>query len=117
MTSSDWYSTQLGIIGATAIGVSVLKRLLGNVPYANAIPTWTYAVGLAAVLTFFAVHVWGTLPGALWPMISQAGISTGASSGFYEWLTTHPTTSLARSALAAHVSVDPINLPDRDLTP
>lgn len=112
---SDWYSTQLGIIAATGIVVSILKRLLGNVRVANAVPTWAYAVAVAGILTWLAVAVWHTLPGALWPLISQAAVSAGASSGFYEWLTVHPTTSLASSAMSANVAVDPVNLPARDL--
>ena len=112
---TDWYSTQLGIIAATAIGVSILKRVLGNVKYANTIPTWVYAVGVSSLLTFLAVQVWQTLPGALWPLISQAATGAAGSSGFYEWVTKHPTTSLASSALSANVPIDPGNLPGRDV--
>jgi hypothetical protein len=112
-----WYGTQAGIIGATAIGVSILKRLLGNLAYANSLPTWLYAVGVAGVLTYLSVRVWHTMPGNLWPMVSQSVLSAGASSGFYEWITAHPTTSLATSAVKAGVAVDPVNLPNRDALP
>ena len=115
MTPGDWYSTQAGIITATAIIVSVLKRVLGNVRIANTVPTWTYAVAVAGLLTFVSVALLHAMSGDLLALISQAAISAGASSGFYEWLTAHPTTSLAASALAANVPVDPVNLPARDL--
>jgi hypothetical protein len=116
-TPTQWYGTQAGIVTATAIGVSILKRLLGNVPYVNTLPTWLYAVLVAGALTFLSVRVWGTMPGDLWALVSQSVLSAGASSGFYEWLTTHPTTSLARSAIAANVAVDLDHLPARDVTP
>ena len=109
----DWFGTQAGIIGATAVVVSVLKRLLGNIPYANTIPTWAYAVGVAGVLTYLSVHEWHTLAGDVWTLVSQTAISAGASSGFYEWVN-RPTVSLASSAIAAGVPVAPVNLPARD---
>jgi hypothetical protein len=115
-TPTQWYGTQAGIIGATGIVVSVLKRILGNVSYANALPTWLYAVVVSAALTYLSVRVWGTMPGDLWPLVSQSVLSAGASSGFYEWLTAHPTTSLAASAAKAGVTVDPANQPGRDVT-
>jgi hypothetical protein len=114
-TPTQWYGTQAGIIGATGIAVSIIKRLLGNVRYANAVPTWTYAVVVAFGLTFLSIRVWGTMTGSLWPMISQSVLSAGATSGFYEWLTSHPTTSLAASADKAGVIVDPENKPARDV--
>jgi hypothetical protein len=112
-TAGQWYGTQAGIIGATALAVSALKRAIGNVAYLNAIPTWVYAVTVASVLTFLSVHVWGTMPGNLWQLVSQSALSAGASSGFYEWVN-RPTASLASSALKADVTVAPANLPTRD---
>lgn len=115
MTETPFYATQAGIITATAIIVSVLKRLLGNVRIANAVPTWAYAVAVAGLLTFVSVFFLHAMTGDLLALISQAAISAGASSGFYEWLTKNPTTSLASSAIAAEVHVDLVNLPARDV--
>lgn len=112
-TPQQWYGSTAGIIAATAIGVSVLKRALANVKGLNSVPTWMYAVATSAVLTFLTVKVWGTLPGQLWQTMSQIAIAAGASSGFYEWLN-NPATSLAASAVSAGVPVDPAKLPDRD---
>lgn len=112
--TGEWYGTQAGLIAATAVIVSVLKRAIGNVAYLNTIPTWLYAVTVAAVLTFLAVHVWHTLPGDLWSLMSQSVLAAGASSGFYEWVN-RPTASLALSAVKAGVPVDPVNVPARDV--
>ena len=111
---TNWYGTQAGIIGATALIVSDLKRLLGNVPYANAVPTWAYAVAVAGLLTVVSVVGLHAMTGDLVALLSQAMISAGASSGFYEWLN-RPTVSLAASALRADVPIDAAHLPDRDV--
>jgi hypothetical protein len=109
----EWYTSSTGIILATGLGVTVLKRLLGNVAKLNAVPTWIYAIVLSGALTFLANRVWGTLPGELWPLLAQIVLQAAAASGFYEWLN-NGSKSLAMSAIAAKVSVARDNLPGRD---
>lgn len=112
----NWYTSVTGIVAATIFLVSMLKRALGNVPYANTVPTWLYAVAISSVLTALTNYVWHTLPGNLWQNMMQAVMMAGNASGFYEWLQT-PTKPLAESAMSAGVLVEVRNTPDRvDLT-
>jgi hypothetical protein len=107
-----WYTSIAGIVAATIFSVTVLKRALGNVPYANTVPTWLYAVAVSAVLTVLTNYTWHTLPGALGENLMQAVMLAGTASGFYEWLQA-PTKPLAASARSAGVIVEPQNAPDR----
>jgi hypothetical protein len=108
----NWYTSIAGIVAATMLGVSVLKRAFGNVAYLNTVPTWVYAVVISGVLTFLTNRIWATLPGELMPLLMQAVISAGTASGFYEWLKA-PATPLAESAIKAGVDVQVKNAPER----
>ena len=108
----DWYTSVAGVVLATSFGVTILKRALGNVPYANTVPTWAYAVMLAAVLTYLTNVVWHTLPGDLWQNMMQAAGMAAMASGFYEWYKA-PSKPLATSAISAGVNVDEKNAPNR----
>ncbi len=112
MDFTNWYTSVAGVVMATIFLVTVLKRLLGNVPYANTVPTWLYAVAVSATLTALTNYVWHTLPGDLWQNMMQAVFMAGSASGFYEWMQT-PTKPLAASAISAGVTVEPRNAPDR----
>lgn len=100
-TAFTWYTSVAGVVAATMLGVSILKRALGEVSGLNSIPTWVYAVVISAILTFLTVKVWGTLPGQLWQTMTQSVIMAGAASGFYEWINKSGSTSLATSARKA----------------
>lgn len=113
-TPGQWYASVLGIVTVTGIGVSILKRAFGNLPYFNTVPTWVYSVIISAVLTFLTVNVWHTLPGELWQTMMQAVIMAATASGFYEWLN-HTDKPLAESARQAGVHVDEKNMPYRSL--
>jgi hypothetical protein len=108
----NWYTSVLGIVAFTAILVTVLKRLLGNVPYMNTVPTWVYAVAVSAMLTYLANAIWHTLPGELWQTMMQAVGLAAMSSGFYEWLN-NAGKPLAASAVSAGVTVEQKNAPTR----
>lgn len=112
MDFTSWYTSVAGIVVATSLGVGVLKRALGNVPYANTIPTWIYAVAVSALLTFLTNQVWGTLPGDLWQNIMQATGMAAMASGFYEWYQA-PSKPLATSAISIGVNVEERNAPNR----
>lgn len=102
----EWYSSVTGVVAATILGVSILKRALANVNGLNGVPTWLYAVVMSAVLTFLTNRVWGTLPGELWQLMVQVVMMAAAASGFYEWLNNSTTTSLKSSARKAGVAVE-----------
>lgn len=112
MDLMNWYTSVAGVVAATMLAVTILKRALGNVPYANTVPTWIYAVAVSGGLTYLTNAVWHTLPGTLWQNMMQAVGMAAAASGFYEWLQT-PTKPLAASAMSAGVLVEPKNTPDR----
>jgi hypothetical protein len=105
MDLTNWYTSVVGVVGVTAIGVTILKRLLGNVPYVNTLPTWCYAVLVSAGLVTLTNLVWHTLPGELWQNMLQA-------SGFYEWYH-NISKPLAAAAISAGVTVEAKNIPDR----
>ena len=94
---TPWYATTTGIAGATALLVSVLKRLAGNAIALKDVPTWLYAVLVGIVLTLVAHYGFGALQGQLSALLMNAAISSAAASGFYEWLS-HPTKTLEESA-------------------
>lgn len=104
--NNPWYLTTAGIAGATAVGVSMLKRLLGNIQGANAIPTWLYAVMVSLSLTFFAYYVLHTLEGEPLKLLWNGIVSAAGASGFYEWLN-NSTKPLSASARSAGVDVTP----------
>lgn len=112
MNEFTWYTSVVGIVAATMLLVSIVKRAFGNVAYANTVPTWVYAVGISGLLTFLTNRVWATLPGDLWQNLMQAVMMAGTASGFYEWLKS-PSAPLAASAISAGVIVEPKNAPDR----
>lgn len=107
-----WYTSVSGIVAATMLGVSILKRAFGNVAYANTVPTWGYAVVISLGLTVLTNRIWATLPGDFWQLAMQAVFLAATASGFYEWLKA-PAQSLAATAIAAGVPVTPRNAPDR----
>ncbi len=109
----QWYTSVAGVVAATMLGVSVMKRALGNVTYFNAVPTWIYAVVISGILTFITVNVWRTLPGDLWQTMLQAVIMAATASGFYEWLN-NGTKPLAASAVSAGVYVKEMPGSDTD---
>ena len=112
MDLTNWYTSIVGIVAATALIVTVLKRLLGNVAYANTVPTWIYAVIVSAGLTYLTNAVWHTLPGELWQTMMQAVGLAAMASGFYEWLN-NAGKPLAAAAVSAGVTVEQKNAPDR----
>jgi hypothetical protein len=112
MDFTNWYTSVAGVVAATIVSVTILKRALGNVAYVNTVPTWMYAVLISGGLTALTNVVWHTLPGNLWQNMMQAVMMAGTASGFYEWLQT-PTKPLAASAMSAGVRVEPKNTPDR----
>jgi hypothetical protein len=112
MDFTNWYTSVTGVVAATILAVTILKRALGNVPYANTVPTWLYAVAISAGLTALTNYVWHTLPGNLWQNMMQAVMMAGTASGFYEWVQS-PDKPLAASAMSAGVLVEPKNTPDR----
>jgi hypothetical protein len=82
-----WYGSIAGIIGATLIGVEILKRALGNVSVVMAVPTWVYAVALASALTYASKSA-GLLQddGNLFELLMQAVMLAASASGFWSWL-------------------------------
>jgi hypothetical protein len=112
MDFTNWYTSVAGVVAATILAVTILKRAFGNVPYVNTVPTWMYAVTISGILTTLTNYVWHTLPGDLWQNMMQAVMMAGTASGFYEWLQT-PTKPLAASAISAGVTVEAKNAPDR----
>lgn len=109
---TNWYTSVVGVVGATIFLVTVLKRLLGNVAYVNTVPTWIYAVAISAGLTGLTNAVWHTLPGSLLQNMMQAVMMAGSASGFYEWLQAFDK-PLASSAMSAGVEVERKNTPAR----
>lgn len=108
-TPFDWYASKAGVIGMTILLTSVAKRLLGNVDGLKAVPTWLYAVVIAAVLTYVTVVWWQTLPGEIGPMISEILLSAGSASGFYEWVNhiNKPLAASARSSDSDNMTIRP----------
>jgi hypothetical protein len=104
--NNPWYATTAGIAAATGVGVSLLKRLLGNVDGAKAIPTWLYAVMVSMALTAFAYYVLHTLEGEPLKLLWNSIVSASVASGFYEWLN-NSTKPLSASARSAGVEVTP----------
>lgn len=104
-TPLQWYSTVAGVVAATLLGVSILKRALGNVSGINQVPTWMFAVAVSALLTFLTNRVWKTLPGELWQLMMQSVFMAAAASGFYEWLN-GPTKTLQHSLIKAQAKID-----------
>lgn len=82
-----WYTSIAGIIAATLIIVEILKRALGNVSVAMQVPTWVYAVTVAALLTY-ASKASGLLTdeGNVFALLMQAVMLAASASGFWSWL-------------------------------
>ena len=101
----DWYSSVGGVVAFTLVLVGILKRLLGRVSGAKDVPTWIYAVGVSALLTYLA-HLWGTLEGTLATLMMQAVLSAASASGLYEWYhnSTKPLSASAASAASRRKS-------------
>lgn len=93
----EWYTSLSGVALATTFGVSMLKRLLGNVNGLNQIPTWVYAGLVGAALTSFAAFVLETLPGEPIQLIWQSIFNATSASGIYEWVH-HSNDTLKQSA-------------------
>lgn len=76
------------IIGAAIFLTWVAKRALASVPMASQVPVWVYTGLIAAVLTYIANRVTGTLPGNTGTLIVDAIINGALASGLREWWTT-----------------------------
>lgn len=111
-TVMQWYSSLTGIVAATILAVGILKRLLAKVPVANQVPLWVYSIVVSSVLIYLTNRVWQTLPGELWPLLTQAVMTAATASGFYEWFTSADggaVKSLTKPLADSHVSQDIIH--------
>ena len=93
----QWYTTIAGIMTATAVGVQVAKRWLGNTdPFAR-IPTWLYSVAIAAALTAVSKASGLLTDQGTWLEVMMKSVMLAAStSGFVSWLQ-HATTPIEES--------------------
>jgi hypothetical protein len=84
-----WYSSVAGVVAATIAIVQMLKSTMPRVEYLNLVPTWTYVVTVAALLTWFSHDVLGTLHGEnLVQLITEAVTAALVASGAVEmWRT------------------------------
>lgn len=81
--------TSLTAIVAAAVFLTwVAKRLLADVPFAAAVPVWAYTIAIAAVLTYVANRITGTLEGEIGVLIVDAIIKAAIASGIREWVVT-----------------------------
>jgi hypothetical protein len=81
-----WFTSVHGIAGATLIAVEILKRALGNVSIAMRVPTWVYAVLVAAALTHASYALgWLTDQGTVIELVMRAVMSAAEASGFWTW--------------------------------
>jgi hypothetical protein len=109
------FATIGGIVAATIVLVEALKRGIGNLPYARAVPTWIYAVAIAAILTALARFLFDTLPGPFWPLMLQAITNAAAASGFYSWLTdTTKPLQMSEAAIQARLRAQAVEEDARD---
>lgn len=83
--------TITGVIVLSLAIVELLKRCLQNVPYAQLVPLWCYAVAVANVLAILAKYTLGTLPGDTVELLWQASLGAATAGGFYTWIR-QPTT-------------------------
>lgn len=81
------FATIGGIVALTLGIVQVLKYALADVPYARKLPTWLYAVGVAAALVAVSRYVLGAMDGAIGPLIWATVKAAAAASGLHAWLT------------------------------
>lgn len=86
-TPNQWYGSVAGIVVATGLAVSILKRALAKVPAFNQVPLWLYAVVISSGLTYLTNQVFHTMPGDLWQLLMQSVSMAATASGFYSWLT------------------------------
>jgi hypothetical protein len=109
----NWYASVTGIVAATIALTSGLKRVIGNVPQLNAVPTWVYVIGISEVLTFLCVQVFHTMPGPVSQALYQALVMAASASGAYEWFFNgNLGKPMAATALSAGVKVPAKNKPD-----
>lgn len=109
----NWYASVTGIVALTMVLTSGLKRVIGNVTWLNALPTWIYVVSISEILTLLCVALFKTMPGPLGQSMYQALILAATASGAYEWFFNgNATKPLAASAISAGVKVPVKNQPD-----
>ena len=89
MTLAQELSTVGAICSATVMAVQVVKRALGDVPWARRVPTWCYSVLVAAGLTLFARFGLHSIDGDPAEIVWQAVKQAAMASGFYTWYAKH----------------------------
>lgn len=89
-TPTQWYSSVAGIVVATGIAVSILKRAFAKVAVLSQVPLWLYGVIISSALTYASNQLWHSLPGDLWQLLTQAVLMAATATGFYEWLNADP---------------------------
>ncbi|MCR4374162.1 MAG: hypothetical protein NUW22_04875 [Acidobacteria bacterium] len=94
------------IVTASIFLTWVAKRALAEVPIASKVPVWIYTGAIAAVLTYIANRVTGTLEGQTGVLMIDAVINGALASGIREWFTagTKPLedSGTARKTIAAN---------------
>lgn len=93
------FGSLAGIIGVTILLIGIGKRFVGNWPWVSVVPTWVYAIVIAAGLTLGANRM-GVLAGNLGDLLLQAVVLAAASSGFREWFAAGLTTPIRDSSAA-----------------